>query len=57
MGTPQAISVSTDLLSFGASGSAAVAAGTYDVGYCIQNNSPGSLNKNDTTSGFVIVTP
>ena len=57
MGTTQAVSVSTDLLSFGAAGSAAVVAGTYNVGYCVQNNSAGSLNRNDNTSGFVIVSP
>ena len=57
MGTPTLVSVSTDLVSFGQSGSATVPAGTYNVGFCIQNNSAGSLNKNDTTSGFAIVTP
>jgi hypothetical protein len=57
MGTPTDISVSTTLVSFGQSGSATVPASTYSVGFCIQNNSPGSLNNNGTTSGFVIVTP
>ena len=57
MGTPSSVSVTTTLVSFGQAGSATVPASTYSVGFCIQNNSPGSLNNNDTTSGFVIVTP
>lgn len=57
MGTPSDVSVSTTTVSFGQAGSAVVPAGTYDVGFCIQNNAAGSLNKNENTSGFVFVTP
>jgi len=57
MGTPTDISVSTSIVSFGAAGSAVVPAATYNVGFCMQNNSAGSLNKNEMTSGFVFVTP
>ena len=56
MGTPSDISVTTTVVAFGQAGSAIVPAGTYDVGFCIQNNSAGSLNKNEATSGFVFVT-
>ena len=57
MGTPSDVSVTTTIVSFGEAGSAVVPAGTYNVGFCIQNNAAGSLNKNEMTSGFVFVTP
>ena len=39
------------------SGSAALAAGTYNVGLCAQNFGSNSLNLNNHSSGFVFVTP
>jgi hypothetical protein len=56
LGTTTSINVDDKLISYGASGSAALPAGTYNVGFCANNTTSGAVNKNDTTSGFAIVT-
>jgi hypothetical protein len=57
LGSPTSVDVGTTEISYGASGSAVLPAGTYNVGFCAKNNSAGSVNKNGNTSGFVVVTP
>lgn len=57
MGSPTTVTVTTVETSQYGTGSATLAAGTYNVGLCATNNGAGSVNKNGNTSGFVIVTP
>ncbi len=57
MPTATVASVSNTLVPVQATGSATLAAGTYNVGLCATNANAVSVNKNGVTSGFVFVTP
>jgi len=57
MPTPSAPSVSNTDVPVLVTGTAAVAAGTYNVGLCALNNNNVSINKNGNTAGFAFVTP
>jgi hypothetical protein len=57
MPTATSANVSATLVPVLATGSASLAASTYNVGLCAINNNAVAINKNDVTSGFVFVTP
>jgi hypothetical protein len=50
------VDVSTTRIPYAVSGSATPGAGTYDVGFCVENFSQSAIDNNDWSVGWVQVT-